>query len=322
MKKILIISSNRLGDSILSSGIPNFYKKKHPEVKITFVCGEIPFELFKFFKNISYLIKLNKKKFSLHWFFLWKKVFFNFWDLIVDLRGTGISYFLFSKSKKIYSNKNKKIHKVESISNLLGNKIITPYIDFDNKIIKKSAEFKNLIELQKKKKIIAVGASANWIGKKWPKEYFVKLIKNLKKLKLFTNVIFILLGSREENHELKEISDKFKNSEVKNFSGALELYEICYFLKKCDCFIGNDSGLMHLAAAIGVPTVGLFGPSSVEQYHPWGKKNITISTPKKPEELMNERNFHYSYSKSLMLGLEVAKVENTFVAFYKKISKV
>ena len=79
---------------------------------------------------------------------------------------------------------------------------------------------------------------------------------------------------------------------------------------------------MHLAAAIGVPTVGLFGPSSVEQYHPWGKKNITISTPKKPEELMNERNFHYSSSKSLMLGLEVAKVENTFVAFYKKISKV
>ena len=45
----------------------------------------------------------------------------------------------------------------------------------------------------------------------------------------------------------------------------------CYAaLKRVDLFIGNDSGLMHLAAAAGAPTLGLFGPSNDDLYAPWG----------------------------------------------------
>ena len=46
MKKILIISSNRLGDSILASGLNKFFKQQ--QFNITFACGPIPYELFKF----------------------------------------------------------------------------------------------------------------------------------------------------------------------------------------------------------------------------------------------------------------------------------
>lgn len=321
MKKILIISANRLGDAILSSGLLNFYKKTYPKAQITFVCGEVPFELFKFFKNITSLIKLKKKNYSIHWFFLWKRVFLNFWDLVIDLRGTGISYFLFRQNKKIYSNKNNKIHKVISYSNLVGKNIIEPYIDVDKKVSNSSKKLKHLIELTKRKKIISVAASANWEGKKWPKKNFIKLLKKLEKNNLFSNFFFLLIGSKEETKELKEISDKFKPSSVQNFAGSFELCEICFLLRKSICFIGNDSGLMHLAAALNVPTIGLFGPSSVEQYHPWGTQTLAISTPMKPEELMNEKSFHFSSKKNLMLGLSVSAVEKGFISFYKKIRK-
>ena len=60
MKKILIISSNRLGDAILSSGLNKFFKEKN--YNITYVCGPLPFNLFKYCRNIDNILSLKKKK--------------------------------------------------------------------------------------------------------------------------------------------------------------------------------------------------------------------------------------------------------------------
>ena len=91
-KNILIISSNRLGDAILSSGL-NAYFTKSENSKLTFVCGPIPSEFFRYCQNIDKLITLKKKKFSFHWLILWSKLIFTRWEYIIDLRGTGISFF-------------------------------------------------------------------------------------------------------------------------------------------------------------------------------------------------------------------------------------
>ena len=125
MKKILIISSNRLGDSILASGLNKFFKEKN--FKITFVCGPLPFNLFKFCENIDNIISLEKKKFSFHWLYLWGKVFLNFWDNVIDLRGSALSFFLFTKKRTIYKNEiYSKLHKTKSISSLVSKKIFPP----------------------------------------------------------------------------------------------------------------------------------------------------------------------------------------------------
>ena len=60
MKKVLIISSNRLGDSILASGLNKYFKEQ--QFNITLVCGPIPYELFKFCGLIDKVIKLKKKR--------------------------------------------------------------------------------------------------------------------------------------------------------------------------------------------------------------------------------------------------------------------
>ena len=61
-KKVLVISSNRLGDCILSSGLNNFFKNKFKDTKVFFVCGPVPGDFFKLCKNIDKLIILKKKK--------------------------------------------------------------------------------------------------------------------------------------------------------------------------------------------------------------------------------------------------------------------
>ena len=112
-KNILIISSNRLGDSIMSSGLHQFFKKEATN-KVTLVCGKVPSELFKYCENIDHLITLNKRKFAYHWFLLWLKLIFIKWEYIIDLRGTGISLFLFSKYKYIYKKKKSNKEKSQS----------------------------------------------------------------------------------------------------------------------------------------------------------------------------------------------------------------
>jgi heptosyltransferase-3 len=53
--------------------------------------------------------------------------------------------------------------------------------------------------------------------------------------------------------------------------GHLDLPQAAACLARCAVFVGNDSGLMHLAAAAGAPTLGLFGPTPASEYAPAGR---------------------------------------------------
>src|SRR5690606_15160094 len=58
-------------------------------------------------------------------------------------------------------------------------------------------------------------------------------------------------------------------------------------LARCDFYVGNDSGLTHAAAAVGVPTLALFGVGFPELYRPWGAHAAYVSTPESREELIS-----------------------------------
>ena len=87
--------------------------------------------LLRYLDCVIILIKffsLEKKKFSIHWLYLWIKVVLNFWDCVIDLRGSLIGYFLFTKKRLIYKNQvTDKLHKIKSIS-LLVSKELFPLI--------------------------------------------------------------------------------------------------------------------------------------------------------------------------------------------------
>jgi ADP-heptose:LPS heptosyltransferase len=64
--------------------------------------------------------------------------------------------------------------------------------------------------------------------------------------------------------------------------GRLSLPEAAACLQRCALFVGNDSGLMHLAAAAGSPTLGLFGPSRADEYAPAGRCTAFVAAPGEP----------------------------------------
>ena len=71
---------------------------------------------------------------------MWTKVIFNFWDCVIDLRGSAISFFLFTRKRLIYKTSvNSEIHKIQSISSLVNKKNLSPNINLELK--KKNEEY-------------------------------------------------------------------------------------------------------------------------------------------------------------------------------------
>jgi ADP-heptose:LPS heptosyltransferase len=319
IKKILVISSNRLGDSILSSGLHRFFKEKYQNTEITLVCGQIPSGLFEYCSYIDKLIVLKKRKYAVHWIILWSKLFLKKWFRIVDLRGSLISFLLISqKSFRFKTNRISGNHKVIDITKNIAGEVLAPTISLSDNLNFKNHSLNQIKYLKKRHDFVMIAPTANWIGKIWPAKRFLDLIISLKKETKFKKTIFILVGPENEKSLITEILAA-KKKYVLDLFGKASLLELFCIMKLCKLFIGNDSGLMHMASLTGINTVGLFGPSDKIKYRPWGEKNFVISSSKSPNELMGHKSFSAKGSGSLMLELETNKVLENLKNYLSKL---
>jgi len=101
--------------------------------------------------------------------------------------------------------------------------------------------------------------------------------------------------------------------------GKADLLTAAAVLRRSVLFIGNDTGLMHLAAAAGVPTLGLFGPSPIEQYAPWGAHTATVSTAIPFRDLFGP-NFNPLTTDTLMDSLSVDAAEEGARRLWARVS--
>ena len=103
--KILVISSNLIGDTILSTGVINYFSNKYPETKFTFVIGPSAKSIFKNFKSVENIITVSKKRYNMHWLDIISNCYGKKWDIIIDFRSSLLSYFLKHKQKFIFKKK-------------------------------------------------------------------------------------------------------------------------------------------------------------------------------------------------------------------------
>jgi heptosyltransferase-2 len=101
-------------------------------------------------------------------------------------------------------------------------------------------------------------AAAYGSAKAWPPGRFRELIRRWQEDHPAWTVL--LLGGPDEQNSIAAIADGLSGS-VLNLAGRLGLRRSIAVMSLCRLFIGNDSGLMHIAAALGVPLVAVFGPT-------------------------------------------------------------
>ena len=108
--------------------------------------------------------------------------------------------------------------------------------------------------------LLAVAPGARWATKRWPVERFAAVAQELAREK---QAAVVILGGPDEAQLARTLCDKL-DVPVVNGAGTLSLMNSAALLSRCRLLISNDSGLMHMATALQVPVVAIFGPTVQE----------------------------------------------------------
>ena len=267
---ILFITATRIGDAVLSSGLIKRLADEIPNASFTIVAGPVAAPLFSEVPNLEEVIVFAKAKGGRHWFDLWRRVRHRRWGLVVDMRGSGLARFLSAKRRAIYHRgSGPPVHKVLEAARVLRieDDPAPPHI-FTSPSIEAYAD-----ELTAGAgPILALAPAANWVGKTWPLERFSQVAIRLLRDRgaPLQNGRLMVLGGRGESNLGRDLKEIVRRDQLIDIAGKVDLLTAYACLKRARLFIGNDSGTMHLAAAAGIPTLGLFGPSDERLYGPWG----------------------------------------------------
>jgi len=299
--RILFITSTRIGDAVLSTGILDYLIKTHPDAMFTVACGPVAAPLFEAMPQIERIHLMVKKKHSMHWIDLWKACGFTYWHKIIDLRNGPITY-LFPTLRGYHLLKDDKTqHRVELFSNLL--KLEKPQSPTLWTLAEHERNADDL--LPKDVPILAIGPTANWRGKTWRAEYFLELAQKLTASNgIFEGAKIALFGHISERGPCEDLIAALPEGQRIDLIGELDLPTVYACLKRCQFYVGNDSGLMHMAVAAKIPTLGLFGPTQEKLYAPWGPTSATVRTQTPFLDLFGE-NFDHKNTDSLMDSLSV-----------------
>lgn len=304
--KVLLLNlvPNTIGDSIILLPVFKAVKKKYDYLAVT--CDNLSKQLWEDNKEIDELIEVNelsyignRKKPKLLKAFVY---FFMFLKLVFKLRKYKFdsciilypNFFVmplipfFSGIKKIYgftykgcifkflltkSAKSKIIfdgylhrHMIYSFKDLLkqANIEMNDFVAVKN-IDKKDIEYvKNYLDKNNinRKKVICIHTTSKSIYRNWPKDSYNELISILLK----NNFSIFLLGSQNE----KNYNDFFVREKVYNLCGVFNIKQTAALISLSTLFIGNDSGLGHLASSVGAKTFIIYGSTDPKHALPLG----------------------------------------------------
>ena len=263
VKKILFVTLSNIGDVILTTPTLIRLGQKYRNATIDIIGDARSEILYRHCPLVDKFYQKNKSEGLVGTFKLIKKVRSNSYDLALDLRSDGLLYFM-KADRRFYKIRDKNIHSIEKhfLSLKEGLSMLPdPVIWLGNK---EKVRAKKIIS-KTNGPLLVIGLGANSIHKIWPAKYYAQLANLLKNY--FNSVI--LIGDKKDDRFTSDFKKEYQGS-FTNLSGKQDLLTTAAVLKNADLFIGNDSGLGHLASAVKTKTFTIFGPGEPNRYKPWG----------------------------------------------------
>jgi heptosyltransferase-2 len=260
--KIAVIRLSSLGDVLLTSPIIRALKQKYPNSEIDFVVKKQYADVLKFNPNISNVIIYDRDSVD-----SFKN---NSYDIIIDLQNNFRSRRLIknhdTEVKRFHKPSLKKFLLVQFKINLLKELKTVPqmYAEAANVQLDESGlELfipDNIVpQIEKGKNYIGLCPGSKHFTKCWPKEYFIELGKSL----IAKGFNVAVIGGKDDSSTCAYVSDQIEGSS--NLCNQNELFQTVTNIKQCRAVVCNDSGLMHVASAAGIPLVAIFG-STVKEF--------------------------------------------------------
>lgn len=302
---ILFVTATRIGDAVLSTGLLAYLIERHPGARLTIAAGPAAAPLFEAVPGLERLVIIEKQRWSLHWLPFYAAVTTRRWDLVVDLRGSALAWLLRAGERKVMAKGDAREHRVRQLGRLFdldpppSPRLWTaPHHEHAARSL-----------ITPGSPLLAIGPAANWRGKQWRAERFAELALRLIAADgPLPGVRVVVLAARHERQQAEPLLAKLPRDRRIDLVGKVDLLTAAAVLRRCALFIGNDTGLMHIAAAAGAPTLGLFGPSPVSQYAPWGRHTAVVRSAEPPEAMFGP-GFDHRTTDTLMDGLSVDAAE-------------
>ncbi|HWR38248.1 MAG TPA: glycosyltransferase family 9 protein [Patescibacteria group bacterium] len=303
--QILVINLMHIGDLLLVTPALRTLRHNYPRAHIALLADAKLADLVKYNRHIDELIAVDKKGYHNKpgtYLQMVGDVRRRRFDLVVNLHANERASFIaaFSGAKKIvgYSTfglhwlfdgvmKNRKAvkHQVESHFDVLRELAGVGTID-DNGIemwLDDAAEAEALRLWHQSygdnpAPVIGLNVGASWPTKRWRHEYYAQLADQL--LGRGYGIAFFG-GSMDEDivAETLALMSRREHPRLKVFTGQLSLLVLAAMLKQCRLLVTNDSGPMHIAVAMDVPLVTMFGSSPVPGFYPYTYRATLIKTP-------------------------------------------
>jgi heptosyltransferase II len=124
--------------------------------------------------------------------------------------------------------------------------------------------------------IVALAPGAAYGGaKRWPPEYFAELARMLRT----DGILCVMVGSGADRQTGQEVAAACDGCGLLNLIGMTDLSTLAGVLTQCRSLVSNDSGAMHVGAAIGVPVTAVFGPTDERATRPLGDAHVVLTHP-------------------------------------------
>jgi heptosyltransferase-3 len=309
--KVLVIITRRIGDVLLTTPLIHTLKTAWPQAKIDVLVFENTRDILSNHPDIHNIISVPKglsKLQNFRWLIsMWHKYDLSISALTSD-RATMYAWLtgkqkigLLDESTKQTWKKwllddwitfdNSNTHTI-SMGLMLSSRLgLAPQFNInvkwtlsDEKLV---GNLLNFNAIQDNQRYAVLHTYPKFSYKMWSSEGWLNLASWLDE----QNIIIILTGSKDSSEMLyiQELLAKLPQTAL-SFAGQLNFPQMAYLLKKATVYVGPDTVATHLSAALGTPTVALFGPSNPVKWGPWPKGYHEMSSPwvmKKPYQKVN-----------------------------------
>ena len=313
--RILFITASRIGDAVLSTGLLAALAARHPRARFTVACGAPAAPLFAPAPFVERVIPMVKRRRAGHWIDLWRQTAGTVWHTVVDLRGSALGYVVPALHRRVLKSSWAPKHRIHHLASAIGAPSgFAPVLWNTPEQRSRAAAL-----IPADRPAIGVGPTANWGGKQWPAERFAQVVAALAAPGgILPGARIAVFGADWERPAATPLLEAIPLDRRIDLIGAIDLPTAHACLTRCALYLGNDSGLMHIAAASGAPTLGLFGPSSEILYGPMGPATATVRGPRSFEDICHAPDFDHRSHACLMLDLEAERVAAAAEALWRR----
>jgi ADP-heptose:LPS heptosyltransferase len=313
-RRILFVTASRIGDAVLSTGVLAHLAASHPDAKFTVACGAPAAALFAPAPFVERVIPMVKRRRAGHWFDLWKATAGTWWSMVVDLRGSALAWAVPTAKRRVLKSSWAPKHRLAHLASALGMTEPLPPVLWNTPAQTALAE--RLVPTGSP--VLAVGPTANWGAKQWPAERFAEVAARLTALDgVLPGARVAVFASEAERAAAAPLLASLPAERRLDLVGMPDLAMVHACLTRCALYLGNDSGLMHIAAAAGIPTLGVFGPSSELFYGPFGRRCASVRGPRSFEDICHAADYDYRSHDCMMLDLDAARVTAAAEALWR-----